>query len=251
MTVATVIGPMRDWVWKAFLPAGTVLTLSAWLLARYRNSPWQKDIRWMFMAFSGITAILVTTAILKELTVTPGVLPEFTGHPPRELLWYTFWIGVVALSVGLGALSFVVFQNSNSKILVLTGSALVGAAVIFGFQLYFELWVGVKELTSSTNVSTVVWVDQDQGRIRSPCDQARGKGKADRGVAESFTAGSFTRDPERLRHVKDPQKLAIDFVMYSLLNFLGTQEFDWRGYYIAYGSVWWSVGRRTNSRDAL
>ncbi len=57
-----IIWSLLDWAWKGFLGAA-IVSLGVWLLARYRNSPWQNDIRGALIGFT-VVAILVMALVL-------------------------------------------------------------------------------------------------------------------------------------------------------------------------------------------
>ena len=58
------------------------------------------------------------------------------GHDPIK---YALWIGGISLVIALVCALYIAFINGGSRNLALGLGALVGACVIFGLQIVFEL----------------------------------------------------------------------------------------------------------------
>lgn len=146
----------------------------------------------------------------------------------------------LALIVNLAALSIVIittillaWNNVGSRNLALATGTLLAASVLYVIQLPFEL----RRTTERDRVTTEFTVDRAKPKIRqwlyvSPGERIGAEVGASEWLAQR-DAGAFERDRE---------KLTSDFMIVSLIRFLGFKEFDWQLRRVTFGGISGTIG---------
>jgi hypothetical protein len=136
-------------------------------------------------------------------------------------LQVVLWFGLVALAAAILCLGYFAWQNPASRNLALATGTLVAAAMLFILQLRFEL-----RADQNTDFITAEYtIDRAKPEIRQwayGLDQAGQRLGPEIGASQRFAAahpGQFDRDREKLTH---------DMVVFSLLAYLGVEQFDWQ-----------------------
>lgn len=141
-----------------------------------------------------------------------------------DLLKLSLWIGLTAIVIGLACLGAVAWANSGSRNLALATSTLVATLLLFATQLVFEL-----RGKSTTDFFTAEFtVDRRTPQILQwnyPVPSLKSSGwRIDRDIA----ASSFLVESDRTRFDGDRERLTLDMVLFSLVSYLGAEQFDWQ-----------------------
>lgn len=151
-----------------------------------------------------------------EVTVANG------DHAVTDPIKLALWLGLAALLIGVVSLGSVAWANSASRNLVLAVSTLFAAVLLFVMQLQFELR-SKEELDVFTSELTV---DRDTPMIRQwryPDANA-----ASWRLTAETVASNFIAKKEPARFSSDPTRLGTDLILYSFIQYLGIEQFDWQ-----------------------
>ncbi len=126
---------------------------------------------------------------------------------------------IIAIIVAATTAGILAWQNAASRNLALAGGTLVAAMVLFVIQLRFELQRSV----SYDHISTELTVDRSRPSIRQwMYVDPRWRILAEVGASDWLAANN----PAAFAH--DREKLTLDMVIFSLVSFLATEEYDWQ-----------------------
>jgi hypothetical protein len=128
------------------------------------------------------------------------------------------FLNIVAILIVLGTAFLLVLQNGSSRNLALALGALVAATVVFGIQLYFEL----QPSTTQDTLSTVLTIDREIPEIRQWSHDANYTARID--IEAQASSWLAQNNPKAFSEFR----LAQDFLLFSFLAFLLTEEYDWQ-----------------------
>jgi hypothetical protein len=129
-------------------------------------------------------------------------------------------LGSAAAVVCLVCVVYFALENSGSRNIALATGTLAAAIVMYGLQLLFEL-----QSTTSTELFTAQFtIDRATPSIDGGADASSNlsRYRYETGASNTFAAenpGQFDGDR---------QKLFRDFALFSIIAYLGTEQFDWQ-----------------------
>jgi hypothetical protein len=130
------------------------------------------------------------------------------------------WAGVAAFAVATVSLAYLLSQNSGSRNIALAAGALAGAAILLVVQLTFEL-----RASESTDFITAEFtIDRAKPEIRQ---WRYGLNQSPRIMNDLNASGKFAASRPG-QFDGDREKLTHDMVIFSLLAYLGVEQFDWQ-----------------------
>lgn len=170
----------------------------------------------------------------------------------QDPIKYVLWAGGVSLVITLAAALYVVLANSGSRNLALGFGALLGACVIFGVQVYFEL----QGSSNATDLPIEFSIDHEALALRSPKAFQPVSGVLYRNfLAENEASKIFASIKPPLAS-EDAPKVARDLALISFLAFLAEEQFDWQLNAIIYKttfgtSMFWEPLSAPNERTRV
>ena len=130
-------------------------------------------------------------------------------------------VTTILLSIAvLGVFGTVVFQNSESRNIVFSFCAVVGAIVMFLLTLFFEL----RSTTQHHVLHTQVSIFHDRPAVTQCYYPVSSGGRL--GLDKKASDWLAKHNPEKFKH--DSQRVMRDFTLYSLIGFFLCEEMDWQ-----------------------
>jgi hypothetical protein len=137
-----------------------------------------------------------------------------------DSLWIALWAGGAAVVLAAVCLGYLVSQNLASRNIALATGALAGAVILLGIQLLFEL--RAEERTDF--ITAEYTIDRAKPEIRQ---WTYGLDQSHRLMRDLDASGKFAAaNPGQFNGDRD--KLTLDMVIFSLLAYLGVEQFDWQ-----------------------
>lgn len=141
-------------------------------------------------------------------------------EPSVDFIHIAMWATGISLIVAIIGAGIVVSRNVGSSTLAISTAALVGTAVVFGLQMYFEL----QRSADMDHVSTNFTLDASVPSIRQWEYPLGSLGRA----SAEVRASSWLKDNNAKVFDIDRDKLFSDFTIFSFVSFLMQSEFDWQ-----------------------
>lgn len=132
------------------------------------------------------------------------------------------WVGLGALLLGVGCLGSVAWINSASRNLVLAVSTLFAAVLLFVMQLQFEL----RSKEESDVFTAELTVDRVTPMVRQWRYPDVGASTWRLGIESE--ASNYLAKHDTARFNGDRERLGVDLVLYSMIRYLGIEQFDWQ-----------------------
>jgi hypothetical protein len=143
------------------------------------------------------------------------------------------WIGTFAAIIMLVAASVIAWQNQGSQNLVLAYGAVLGSIILFAVQAYFEL----QGSTLTEYAAAEYTIDRKAPSIRQWVNPKPTPEIIRWTIPRSFKLQAEAHASDWLasnnpaflgRYAEGFDQPARDIAIYSVLSFIGTQEFDWQ-----------------------
>ncbi len=130
------------------------------------------------------------------------------------------WLGAITAFVAGFCLCYLVLQNLGSRNIALATGALFGAFILLLIQLLFEL----RSEETTDFISAEFTIDRAKPEIRqwnySETPRLR--------ITQEIAASKMFFDAHPHQFDGDRQKLTLDMVIFSLVSYLGVEQFDWQ-----------------------
>lgn len=137
-----------------------------------------------------------------------------------DLVKASLVVNFIALAIAAATAMIIAIQNAGSRNLALATGTLIAAIVLFALQVCFELQAS----TAYDHVSTTFTVDRGAPLVRQwVYPKSSGWRMSAETGASSWLAAN---NPAALRADSGP--LVTDLAVFSLVSFLGAEEFDWQ-----------------------
>jgi hypothetical protein len=136
-----------------------------------------------------------------------------------DILKVALIVGIAAISAAIVCLGYVAWENAGSRNLALATGTLLAAAVLLCIQLHFEL----RESVDTDFISAEYTIDRAKPEIRTSYEPHQGTRPGSEIGASTFFANSHPGQFDG-----DREKLTKDMALFSLLAYLGWQQFDWQ-----------------------
>lgn len=149
------------------------------------------------------------------------------GQGVVNILRISLYVNLATLFIFLGSAVYLAWQNAGSRNLALAVGTLAAAVILFVIQLRFEL----RPSTADDHVSAELTIDRAKPEIRQWDYTGSGSWR----MSRETNASSWLAANNPAAFEQDREKLATDFVLFSLASFLATTEFDWQLRKIVYG----------------
>jgi hypothetical protein len=154
------------------------------------------------------------------------------GSPMKHVdhLQVVLVVNLVALGLAIGTAIYLALNNAGSKNMLLAIAALIGVAVAYVIQLPFEL----ARSTSYETIGVEYTIDRAEPVIRQWVYAPTGWRVGAEIQASNWLA---TNNPTLFIQEAERDKIARDFLIYSLLSYITHEEFDWQLQRKSYGDV--------------
>jgi hypothetical protein len=143
-------------------------------------------------------------------------------HDPVK---YALWVGGASLAVAVGCAAYVAWVNGGSRNIGLGLGAMVGACVIFGLQIVFDL----KESSTSTDFAVEFVTDYQNKEVRSPraYDLSIAAASSYRNIMIEVDASKAIAAAEPPLTTEDAPRITRDLGIVSIISFLLDEQSDW------------------------